>query len=145
MAANVPKIEPPKLCRFEIEEGVAVCQNEGCGRRVTHFAGDDPGQIYAQCGPVVKRPPGLGDRLAAGLAWFGVTPSRYVRWKAFLGFAPKCGCHNRRRWLNEFPARLWAAIAGLLGRCRKKRGVSATIEANEAHHDGLGLDQRHEH
>jgi hypothetical protein len=60
-------------------------------------------RIFCACGYVQLHgaTPGLGDRLAAGLAHIGITHRRIRTWKRALGLAPKCGCHRRQQALNN--------------------------------------------
>lgn len=69
----------------------------------------------SRCGSVVRvpsmgkpvalcRPPGLGDRVASGLALVGITKERV---EAFVG--GPCGCGERAAWLNEAGAK-WLGL-----------------------------------
>lgn len=49
-----------------------------------------------------RQTPQLGDVVEKSLKFLGVTPERYVAFKAKFGAAPTCGCASRKRWLNDF-------------------------------------------
>lgn len=88
----------PKLCVFEVVDGVAVCTE--CGRRVTVFG--DVSTIYSQCGQAQPQPqPGLGDYVEGLLQSVGITKERYKAAKELFGLPPNCSCDSRREWLNR--------------------------------------------
>lgn len=58
-------------------------------------------KVVCYCGHIGKPVPGLGDLVAAVLYRVGMTPARYRRLKAALGFAPACRCHQRQHTLNR--------------------------------------------
>lgn len=63
------------------------------------------------------RSPGLGDRMATALAYFGITERRWLWLKGFVIEQPTCGCRKRRESLNRFGrwvARWRKRIAGWL-------------------------------
>lgn len=58
--------------------------------------------ITCHCGyHQMCNPPGLGDRVAAWLAWIGITAHRYKRLKKAIGLRPECQCKKRQQELNE--------------------------------------------
>lgn len=78
-----------------------------------------------RCGTVRQPPyprrncrPGLGDRVASGLATVGITKERVA---ALLG---DCGCQQRQQWLNEFGRRF-----GMGGETADKAGDEPTTTA----------------
>jgi hypothetical protein len=77
------------LCTFcTIEPGLHRCTV--CGRLARHRNTN----IHAECrGP---QPMGLGDMIASGLAYVGITNERVA---ALVG---DCGCQQRQEALNEF-------------------------------------------
>jgi hypothetical protein len=66
-----------------------------CGCRVTKA------ETRRNCSPP---PPGLGDRVAAGLSSIGITKERV---EAVVG--GPCGCGERAAWLNEAGAK-WLGL-----------------------------------
>ncbi len=77
------------------EEFLACCRRCGAVVRVQSM-----GRPVAICSP----PPGLGDRVAAGLAAVGITKERV---EAVVG--GPCGCGERAAWLNEAGAK-WLGL-----------------------------------
>lgn len=62
--------------------------------------------VHCSCGyHQMCNPPGLGDRVAAWLAWIGITAHRYKRLKKTLGLRPECRCRQRQQQLNELGPR----------------------------------------
>src|SRR5262245_14132471 len=53
-----------------------------------------------------KSQPGLGDLAAEFFLSLGISEERYRSAKAALYLDPKCGCADRRRWLNELGGQL---------------------------------------
>ncbi len=51
--------------------------------------------------PEEMQKPGLGDLAGEFFAALGVTEECYKALKVALHLDPKCGCADRRRWLNE--------------------------------------------
>jgi hypothetical protein len=49
---------------------------------------------------------GLGDLAGEFFGTLGITEARYRAVKLALHLDPKCGCADRRRWLNEMGDRL---------------------------------------
>lgn len=76
------------ICTFAtIGPGLQQCTV--CGRRARHATTN----IHAECrGP---QPMGLGDMVAAGLAYVGITKERVA---ALVG---DCSCDGRQEFLNE--------------------------------------------
>lgn len=54
----------------------------------------------------LKPKPGLGDLAGEFFSSLGVTEERYKAAKVALYLDPKCGCADRRRWLNELGKQL---------------------------------------
>ena len=77
------------LCTFETAEpGLQRCTV--CGRLARHRNTN----VHAECrGP---QPMGLGDMVAAGLSYVGITKERVA---ALVG--GDCGCQQRQQFLNE--------------------------------------------
>lgn len=73
-----------------------VCRLRGVVRTET------PRVFCHGCGYVQENGPvpGLGDYIAAVLRRVGITQTRYLTVKRWLGFVPKCGCRRRQKKLN---------------------------------------------
>ena len=50
--------------------------------------------------------PGLGDLAGEFFSSLGISEERYKAAKAALHLDPKCGCADRRKWLNELGEQL---------------------------------------
>lgn len=58
--------------------------------------------IRCYCGfTQLQHPPGIGDRVAAGLCHLGLTRRRYEAARAALGLKKPCKCPERQHALNE--------------------------------------------
>ncbi len=69
--------------------------------------------VHCVCGFVqYQHPAALGDRVAAWLAWIGVTSKRYKRLKRAVGLKENCKCSERQQAINRW----WARCAKLLRR-----------------------------
>jgi hypothetical protein len=77
----------------DIDPEAMICRR--CGCRVTHAG------VRRNCG---QPPPGLGDRVAAGLSSIGITKERV---EAVVG--GPCGCGERAAWLNQAGAK-WLGL-----------------------------------
>lgn len=91
----------PDYCRLASTAAGAECPV--CGYRLKRDYAAMPRVVCrGKRRPTPKPTPApLGDRLAAALAWCGVTKTRYKRWKQLVGLSPECGCDRRQSQLNR--------------------------------------------
>lgn len=59
-----------------------------------------------------RRPPELGDIIAAALARVGITEGRVSGWLRSLGYSHGCGCATRREKLNALGRWAKRVLAG---------------------------------